>query len=111
MNPVALTHFIAGLVMIAVSLPLIKRKVKMNPWYGIRIPAAFESEQRWLEINEYGGRLLLRCGVLIAIVASPEFFLREAYLAAYALAASALIVLALGLTIGNIFRHARRTKS
>jgi uncharacterized membrane protein len=97
--------------MIAVSLPLIQRKVKMNPWYGIRIPAAFESEQRWLEINEYGGRLLLRCGILIAIVASPEFFFSQAYWAVSAVAASAIIVLALGLTISMIFRHARRTKS
>lgn len=110
MNPAAITHFLAGVVMIAVSLPLIKRKIKMNYWYGIRIPAAFESEERWLEINEYGGRLFLRCGVFITATAVPEFFFSKAYWAASALAASAIIVLALGLSIGMIFRHARATK-
>jgi hypothetical protein len=30
----------------------------MNGAYGIRIPAAFESEQRWYDINAYGGRKL-----------------------------------------------------
>ena len=109
MNPIALTHLIAGLAAVAVSLPLIKRKIRMNPWYGIRIPAAFASDERWFEINEYGGRLLLRWGVLIAAVAVPGCFLSKTWWPLYGLASTAIIALSLGLVLRLIFRHARAT--
>jgi len=41
-----------ALVIIGLSWPLVKRKIKRNQIYGIRIPEAFKSEERWLEINE-----------------------------------------------------------
>ncbi len=110
MNPLAFTHLLVGLLMIALCQPLVRRKIKMNPWYGIRIPAAFESEERWLEINEYGGRVLSRCGVVIAAIAVPEFFLGKAYWAARALAGAAIMVVVLGLALWKIFHYARLTK-
>ena len=111
MKPIAITHLLVGLTTVAVAVPLARRKIKMNRWYGIRIPAAFESEQRWYEINEYGGRLLLRGGVLIILAAVPEFFLGRIYWAAGALAAAAIITLVLGTTLAMIFRHARVAKN
>jgi hypothetical protein len=45
-----------GVLLFGLSLPLVLRKVPMNDLYGIRIPAALESEQRWYDINAYGGR-------------------------------------------------------
>jgi uncharacterized membrane protein len=65
MNPIAIIHVIVGFVIIGVSLPLVKRKIKRNHWYGIRIPEAFKSEERWLEINQYGGHLMIRLGVVV----------------------------------------------
>jgi hypothetical protein len=46
----------SGLLLIIVCLPLVKRKIKMNRWYGMRLPKAFVSENNWYNINEYGGR-------------------------------------------------------
>ena len=43
-------------LLMAVSLPVIYRKIPMNAFYGIRIPKAFQSEALWYDINEYGGR-------------------------------------------------------
>jgi hypothetical protein len=43
-------------LLFGLSLPLVLRKAPMNEFYGIRIPAAFESKQRWYDINAYGGR-------------------------------------------------------
>src|SRR5438477_13121094 len=55
---VASTFVIVGFVTFFVSLPLLYRKLRMNRFYGIRIPQAFVSKARWYEINEYGGRPL-----------------------------------------------------
>jgi hypothetical protein len=68
MNPIAIIHGVVALVAIGLSLPLLKRKVGPNPWYGVRIPESFKSTARWYEINEYGGRLMLGWG--LAIVAT-----------------------------------------
>jgi hypothetical protein len=57
---IGIIFIFAGGVMIALSLPLIKRQVKMNALYGIRIGKSFESEEAWYAINEYGGRVLMR---------------------------------------------------
>jgi len=48
----------SALVIILVSIPLIKRKIKMNYLYGVRIRKSFESEENWYNINEYGGKQL-----------------------------------------------------
>ena len=67
----------AGLMIFFVSLPLVYRKVPMNSMYGIRIPAAFESEQRWYDINAYGGRQLAAWAWLIIAAGVAGFFLPE----------------------------------
>ncbi|NJD56259.1 MAG: SdpI family protein [Nitrospirae bacterium] len=41
---------------------MIRRWITMNPFYGFRIAAAFESEQRWYDSNAYGGRMFFRWG-------------------------------------------------
>jgi SdpI/YhfL family protein len=55
---VAVALVAVGAVMFATCLPLIKRKVPMNYFYGIRVREAFKSKERWLDINAYGGRQL-----------------------------------------------------
>ena len=61
MTTIALVTLLSGILIFILSLPLISRKIPMNGGYGIRIPAAFESEQRWYDINAYGGRQLAIC--------------------------------------------------
>ncbi len=53
-----------GGLLMAVSAPLIQRKVKPNPVYGVRTPKTLSNEGVWYPANEYGGRLLFRAGVI-----------------------------------------------
>lgn len=62
-----LTVIAAGCVCIALGLPLMKRKVKMNRWYGVRIPKSFQSEENWFKINEYGGRQLVAWSIPLIV--------------------------------------------
>lgn len=72
-----------GLITISLSLPLIYRKVPMNAFYGVRIPASLASERRWYEINAFGGRLLAKWSVLIIISGLTGFFLPQSALFVY----------------------------
>lgn len=55
----ATTNIIIAIVLSALSVPLIYRKIPMNKWYGVRFPQSFRSEKNWYDINAYGGKILI----------------------------------------------------
>jgi len=103
MNPVAVIHKIGA------SLPLIGRKVGMNRWYGVRIPEAFASEDRWFKINHYGGKLLLGWGMALGATAGVGSLLDRQYWVTYNIFAVFVILGGLIWIIALINRHARST--
>ncbi|MDP2990755.1 MAG: SdpI family protein, partial [Kiritimatiellota bacterium] len=56
-----------GCVGVALGFPLMKRKVKMNRWYGVRITKSFHSEENWFKINEYGGKQLITWSIPLIV--------------------------------------------
>lgn len=64
-----------------VSIPLIFRRVPMNPFYGIRFPESYKSDKSWYAINEFGGKALFVASLPILIsglwgyFASPRNYL------------------------------------
>ena len=61
---------------VVLSIPLVMRKIKINRFYGIRIPKSFSSEANWLEINAYGGRQLILWSVLPLLAGIACFFVQ-----------------------------------
>ncbi len=70
-----LLNIAVGLVLIAVSIPLVKRRIKPNHGYGFRISKAFESEENWYRINEYGGRQMIKWSVVIILIGLVTLFI------------------------------------
>ncbi len=106
MNPVVVVYLLAAILVIALSIPLIRGKVKPNPWYGVRIPAAFASEEAWFDINRFGGRLLLRWGIALAITALAGAFIGHAYWIIYNFVALAILVVGLAIVIAKTYSYA-----
>lgn len=79
--------FLTGILFSVLAIPLIRRKVRMNSWYGIRIPKTMQSESVWFEVNAIMGRFLFTFGLLIAVVALYyiRFPLEEEYKMVYIL--------------------------
>ena len=63
-----------GLLLIGISIPLIKRSIQMNQYYGVRTPEAFKSEENWYEINSYGGKQLLGLVFFTTILSALDTF-------------------------------------
>ena len=82
----------------------------MNRWYGVRIPESFVSEDRWMEINYHGGRLLLFWGLAMAAMAIVGALLKKKDWIAYDWAALAIVAGGLALVVARIFWYARSTK-
>lgn len=110
MNPVVIIHFLAGVGAIAVAVPLIKGRVKMNEWYGVRIPAAFASEEAWLDINRFGGRLLLFWGIIVAATATVGAFLSKNAWLIYNFASLAIIMGSLIVIVARIYSYGRKKR-
>ena len=62
-------------VLIAVSLPLVWRKIPRNHLYGIRIRKAFQSDELWYDINAYGGRQLVLWSIPMILAGVAFLFL------------------------------------
>ncbi|MFA5058143.1 MAG: SdpI family protein [Opitutaceae bacterium] len=110
MNPHALMHLAIAAVVIALAIPLILKKVRRNCWYGVRIPEAFKSEERWYEINRFGGGLLLVWGLIVAGTGVAGLTLEKKQWPDYAQAATWIIMGGLVLLLAAIMIYAARTR-
>jgi hypothetical protein len=108
MKNIPLAHLIVGLLVIAASIPLILRKVPMNAIYGIRIPAAFESDARWYDINAYGAKLTLLWGLAIVLMSLLGFTLPERHRDTYAALSPIPLAGGLLLVLLQIMRKAKK---
>ncbi len=100
-----------AVMFIALAIPLVKRKVKPNSWYGWRTPGAYKSEEIWYDINAYSGRDLIVTGIVLFVsdcliigliwldyLIDPEFLI-------YALVNAAIVFIGVIATMVRGFRH------
>lgn len=57
-----------GVLLIALAIPLMRRRIKPNWMYGVRFPATMADESVWYDMNARGGRDLVGIGVLYLIL-------------------------------------------
>jgi len=69
MQTLMLLYISSGLLLAALSIPLIRRKIKPNGLFGFRVSATMENPKLWYKVNEYAGRRLLTAGIGIALAA------------------------------------------
>jgi uncharacterized membrane protein len=58
-----------GLLLIGLAVPLIRRRVKPNSLYGIRVNATFADEWVWYEANARSGRDMAILGAIQLVIA------------------------------------------
>ena len=97
MNSIQILAFLSagcGLLIFALAVPLILRRVRPNGIYGIRTKAAFASDSDWYRINSIGGRYLAVSGLIIFVVGVVGFFLPVSMFHAYSIIAAVVTLLA-----------------
>lgn len=93
--------FLTGILFAALALPLIKQKIKMNSWYGIRIPQTMENEKVWFKVNKVMGKYIFSWGILISVLSlyfiitptSPSYLMVYILLAVTIIGAILLVVI------------------
>ena len=86
----------AGLLLVALAVPLIRRKVRPNAWYGFQVRRRLRSPLSiWYAANAYAGEYLLVVGVITGLTALGLYRVPGITLDAYALACAGIILAAL----------------
>ncbi|HLV80261.1 MAG TPA: SdpI family protein [Chthonomonadaceae bacterium] len=62
-------YIFLGFLFMGLSLPLIQRRVKPNPWYGFRTRKTLSEARIWYAANEFSGRLFFVTGLLMVMAA------------------------------------------
>ena len=65
-NPVLL-YAVVGIVLIALAIPMLLRRIPPNPIYGLRLPATYRDEQVWYDANAASGRDLVVLGIVAVL--------------------------------------------
>lgn len=63
-----LVFLVVGVLLVALAIPLIRRRVRPNALYGLRVDATFADEEVWYEANARSGWDLLYVGMAQIIV-------------------------------------------
>jgi hypothetical protein len=110
MNAVAIVLILAGLLIFGSCQPLIRRKIPSNNLYGIRIPAAFESEERWYEINEFGGRKFAGWSWLLTVGGVVGLFIPQQRPVVFAGLVAIVTILAVAIPLIQTCLWARKSR-
>jgi uncharacterized membrane protein len=105
--------FVAGILLIALAIPLWLRRIPPNVFYGVRFRSALADEDVWYELNARGGRNLFFIGVgYVVLLGLTLAFGRAWGVPAQLLVPTILLVIALilnTLMLRNAARHLATT--
>jgi hypothetical protein len=64
----ALSVFVLALIVAGAGIPLMLGKVKRNGIYGFRTRKTMRDDATWYAANRFGGKALIVCGVVMAVL-------------------------------------------
>jgi hypothetical protein len=107
MDFILIANLLVGLLLAALAIPLVRRRIRPNGLYGLRCRATFENEWVWYEANARSGRdlLFLAAGIVALSVLlrllpgmSPEIY---AAAVALSITVGALLLAVVGVSRAN----------
>lgn len=96
-----------SLLLIGLSIPMIRGRVKPNGLYGFRLPKTLNNPDIWYPANSYAGKWLLASGIVSAVAALGFYLVPGLTVDAYALLCTAVILGTLALSFAMSYRYLR----
>lgn len=105
-----LLFWVLGMIFVGLAVPLIRRKVRPNALYGLRVAETLENEEVWFEANARSGRDLLWVGIGTIVVSSALYALPWRDDKHYVLVCCGLLIVAVIVYAVRGLRTARAVK-
>ncbi|HRX04768.1 MAG TPA: SdpI family protein [Anaerolineae bacterium] len=97
----------SGLLLVALSIPMIRGRVKPNWIYGFKVRKTVENPDIWYPANAYAGKWLLGCGVLTVVAAGAFYFIPDISVNSYSSLCAIVLLGALTIAVWMSFRYLR----
>lgn len=72
---IGISNLSTAIIIMAVCIPLLLKKMPMNSMYGFRLSKSFRSNENWYAINSYGAKHLIIWSSLLGVLGIVCFFL------------------------------------
>ncbi len=106
-----LMNTFTGLLLAALSIPLILGKIGPNPWYGFRVKKTLNDPAVWYPVNTYAGRRLFVVGLVGSLFALVFYFIPKIDLNTYAIGCAVVTVGGLIVAVIQSFLYLRTLPS
>lgn len=107
MESLLILYVASGLLLCGLSIPLILKKIPPNVFYGFRVPRTVNNPRIWYAVNQYAGKRLLVCGLLIALAAVGLYFIPGISVDIYATAVAVVLMVTLTASLIQSFKYLR----
>ena len=97
--------FFSGLLLAALSIPMIKGKIPPNGLYGFRVKKTMENPEIWYPVNAYSGKWLLAASLVQALAAVVAYYIPGISLDVYAYLVLAVWVVVFGIALTASIRY------
>jgi len=97
-----------GLLLALLSLPLIARKIKPNPYYGFRVSATLENPEIWYTVNQYFAKRQLAAALVEIASATGLYYWPDITVDAYALSVLGVFVATFSIVIIQGWRYIKK---
>jgi uncharacterized membrane protein len=101
-------HVTTGLLLIALSIPLIRGKIGPNHWYGLRVRRTLEDPAVWYKANAYSGKTLVAMGIVMVLASMALYPAGSLDAPTYGAACAAITVGSLAASMFLSFRFLGR---
>lgn len=94
-----------GVLLMALSTPLILGKIPPNGLYGFRVKKTMENPDIWYPVNAYSGKWLLAVGLIQALASVGLYYVPLFSVDMYAYAVLAVWLVMFGIAMVASIRH------
>jgi len=108
--PILFMYVAGGVLLAALSVPLIQKRIPPNPWYGFRVRQTLDNPDAWYPANAYAGWRLCWVGIATIVGAVMLYFVPTLSLDAYALGCSAITFMGLAVGFAQSWRYLQLPK-
>lgn len=98
---------ISGALLMALSLPLVWRKIPPNGLYGFRVAKSLNNPQVWYEVNAYSGKRLFWTGLSTVVAAAALYRVPDIGVDAYALGVLAVFSVVMAISLVQSVKYLR----
>lgn len=105
MTTIFAAYVFSSLLIAALSIPMILRKIPPNNWYGFRVPKTLNNPHIWYPANAYAGLCLFWASILSFVVTVTLYFVPNLSLETYAISCAVITIMGLVVAVVMSFRY------